>query len=727
MAHVFYPSGTVTYIRNVSGSTLLEYHLSTADSGFVIYLTGSSWATSSLTASYAISASYALNASPSLLITGSTYPITSSWALSSSYFNQKWLETGSVYPITSSEAISSSYALSASYAPTITGSELETGSTYPFTSSFSITSSVSNLPWISNGNNIYSSLSSSNNVNGIDSATVLMLHMNGNSGSSAFIDSSWYPKTITAFAGVSMSVDTKKFGTSSGYFNTANSYLQTTESSDWQLGTDWTIDFWMYPTSYRASFTMFYSWIPTTGWIQCYLNGSGQIAITTNSQVVTYTGSIVPIGSWSHIALASSASICRAFITGTLIGQNTVTVPAGDATHAVTIGWDGTANRYFSGYMDEYRVSKGVARWTASFTPPTQEYSGSLTIGGNVGIGVAVPVNKLDVFGNIYCSVITASLFYGTASVATSASVARSASVATSASYSVSSSYSLTASGVKTSGQHNYFVEWINGGLSLTSSMQDSNNSISIRDRDIYIYNNSGSLLQIQTWGPDANDYSYVDLFRARGNANSESPAQSGDTIGVLGFRGYGNNLYWPVAYVRVVAEENFSDSSTAASMRFATTNVGESAQVERWRITPSGSLMASGSQIIHSSGSSIRLIGTASYALTASAMSVANYTTLSTGSNNWITASFLNSENYVNITTGASYTFTCSNVPTSPQILATSVFIYNTAADTSSLSFPSDWIFIGSVPTSITESKSAVLSLKAYGNTIVAGFGVQY
>ena len=36
---------------------------------------------------------------------------------------------------------------------------------------------------------------------------------------------------------------------------------------------------------------------------------------------------------------------------------------------------------------------------------------------GNVGIGSTSPVNKLDVVGNISCSVITASLFFGTASV----------------------------------------------------------------------------------------------------------------------------------------------------------------------------------------------------------------------------------------------------------------------------------------------------------------------
>jgi hypothetical protein len=28
----------------------------------------------------------------------------------------------------------------------------------------------------------------------------------------------------------------------------------------------------------------------------------------------------------------------------------------------------------FNGHLDEIRVSKGIARWTAAFTPPTKEY-----------------------------------------------------------------------------------------------------------------------------------------------------------------------------------------------------------------------------------------------------------------------------------------------------------------------------------------------------------------
>lgn len=76
------------------------------------------------------------------LYTGSTYPVTASWALTASYAlnanaGGTQLYTGSTYPITASWAVSSSYALYALSG----GTQLFTGSTYPITSSWGITAS----------------------------------------------------------------------------------------------------------------------------------------------------------------------------------------------------------------------------------------------------------------------------------------------------------------------------------------------------------------------------------------------------------------------------------------------------------------------------------------------------------------------------------------------------------------------------------------------------------
>jgi hypothetical protein len=130
--------------------------------------------------------------------------------------------------------------------------------------------------------------------------------------------------------------------------------------------------------------------------------------------------------------------------------------------------------------------------------------------------------------------------------------------------------------------------------------------------------------------------------------------------------------------------------------------------------------------------------VNTSSYAITASyAMNggsggssgaTSPYTLITTSSTQWITASLAIAEQYVNITSGSLYNFTCSNIPSSGNVSNINLFIYNTANSTSSFAFPSGWIFMGSKPTSISSSKSGILSLKGYDNgNIVAAFAAQY
>ena len=169
------------------------------------------------------------------------------------------------------------------------------------------------------------------------------------------------------------------------------------------------------------------------------------------------------------------------------------------------------------------------------------------------------------------------------------------------------------------------------------------------------------------------------------------------------------------LTYVTVTSA-SFSDTASYAL------NVPTTAS---FALTASIALNASPS--ISSSWSSASL--SASIANTASVMSAESpFTTVTTNSIFWITASFAIPDHFISLPTAGLYYFTCSNPPSAGNVSSTTMFISHSAAATSSLVFPGNWSFLGTVPTYISSSKIAVLSLKAYGPQVFVGaFAVQY
>ena len=133
--------------------------------------------------------------------------------------------------------------------------------------------------------------------------------------------------------------------------------------------------------------------------------------------------------------------------------------------------------------------------------------------GGKMGIGINTPVNTLDVAGNISCSVITASLFYGTASCAKSASYVSSGVIVgtvTSASYSMTSSYALTSSYAATASSADSFH--VRGDVTIDGALFASQLSAS----NIYITSSyliaTDNILQLNAQTPHLR-YAGLELF----------------------------------------------------------------------------------------------------------------------------------------------------------------------------------------------------------------------
>lgn len=208
----------------------------------------------------------------------------------------------------------------------------------------------------------------------IDSATKLLLHVDG----TPFTDSSPAPHTITTSGTVLLSATSGKFS-NCAQFNGVDSKIISPDSADWQFGSGpYTIDFWVRFSTLPAQPVMI-----DVGSASDLSNG---VMITYNaSTLYCYVGGVAKqfawlpvVGTLYHVALVRDASNnLYAFVNGVQIGSTLTDLTNHTSnTAGVTLGFASLypSLNFHSGWIDEVRITKGVARWTSAFTPPTRAY-----------------------------------------------------------------------------------------------------------------------------------------------------------------------------------------------------------------------------------------------------------------------------------------------------------------------------------------------------------------
>lgn len=172
----------------------------------------------------------------------------------------------------------------------------------------------------------------------------------------------------------------KKYGSGSMLFNGSTDYCRTIAlAGTHQFGTgDFTIECWVYCTNLAGGSS-------NTMEIIDFRSSTGNEARPTlaiqNSQFLYYTNgsnrivsSTISANTWYHVAVVRSSGSTKLYVNGTNVG----------VTYADTVNYlDGTPTigNYlpqpifgFAGYIDDVRITKGITRYTANFTPPTQAF-----------------------------------------------------------------------------------------------------------------------------------------------------------------------------------------------------------------------------------------------------------------------------------------------------------------------------------------------------------------
>lgn len=193
--------------------------------------------------------------------------------------------------------------------------------------------------------------------------------------------SSGTTKTITAVGGigtasVGIATTTAHFYPSAAFFDGVNDYAEAASSSDFAFGTDdFTFEFWYYHIS-GADRGLFANNSGSSVGINFLVGASGPFRVyngTAGNNLFDLTASPVT-NTWQHLTLVRKSGLLSLFVNGVL--QRTVDWTGVNAGNAATfsIGSAFGNARFAFGYIQDFKIYKGLAKYQENFTPPLPTY-----------------------------------------------------------------------------------------------------------------------------------------------------------------------------------------------------------------------------------------------------------------------------------------------------------------------------------------------------------------
>lgn len=215
---------------------------------------------------------------------------------------------------------------------------------------------------------------------GNDALTKFLMTADGADTGTGLVDSSSGAHTITPVGNAQIDTAQFKFGGASCRLDGTGDYLTLDGSADFAYGTgDFSIDFWARFALVIGTTQLIYDSRPlaTNGlYPTIYLTSNTLRFFQSSADRITGATAIL-LNTWYHIAVTREGTSTRMFLNGTQEGStysdsndylNGASRPVlGEAGFSIP-------SNPMNGWLEEVRVSKGVARWTTTFTPPAQPY-----------------------------------------------------------------------------------------------------------------------------------------------------------------------------------------------------------------------------------------------------------------------------------------------------------------------------------------------------------------
>ncbi|MBD9407127.1 hypothetical protein IB236_17415 [Acidovorax sp. ACV02] len=224
----------------------------------------------------------------------------------------------------------------------------------------------------------------------------LLLPGNGADGGTTFTDFSPTPKTVTRYGGITTETEQFLFGGSSILFDTSK-YLGVPYGSDFALGTgDFALEARLRHTTLSGYQTLYDQGYVASGALLVQSgNGNGKwIVYIGGVAVATESGGTVAANQWYDITITRVG-------TAVTIRRNGVTVATGTSSASITSTANvflgiGSGSNFLRAYSNDIRLTKGVARRTADFTPSSLPFpTSAVALSGYVEDATGAPAARV--------------------------------------------------------------------------------------------------------------------------------------------------------------------------------------------------------------------------------------------------------------------------------------------------------------------------------------------
>jgi len=189
--------------------------------------------------------------------------------------------------------------------------------------------------------------------------------------------------TVLTKAGNTTASNTqRKFATSSAVaFDGTGDYISAPTSQTFDLAGSiaWTIEGWFYWSSVSGEMTLIEKFTGGNGpgWTLYKLSSGNALGFYSGSSATfSNTMGTVTTGQWYHVAVTRDAGgTTRGFLNGTLTATGTYSI-GNNSTGNLYIGSRNGSSNYMNGYVQDVRITRGLARYTSNFTPTVTEHKG---------------------------------------------------------------------------------------------------------------------------------------------------------------------------------------------------------------------------------------------------------------------------------------------------------------------------------------------------------------